>query len=91
MAKVRIALSIAVADGFMPRKVIRRQKGVCQAILPKANEKPLWGCRLAVYLPADTLLRGLGQVLTKTLNNLFTDLIQLTTGAKYSTIFMQHI
>ena len=38
---VRIALSVAVADGFMPRKVRGRQKGVCQAILPKANEKPL--------------------------------------------------
>ena len=58
---VRIALSITVADGFMPRKVRGRQKGVCQAILPKANEKPLWGCRLAVYLPTDTLLRGSGQ------------------------------
>ena len=38
---VRISLSVAVADGFMPRKVRGRQKGVCQAILPKANEKPL--------------------------------------------------
>ena len=28
---VRIALSVAVADGFMPRKVLGRQKGVCQA------------------------------------------------------------
>ena len=34
---------------------------MCQAILPKANEKPLWGCRLAVYLPTDTLLRGSGE------------------------------
>ena len=59
--RVRIALSIAVADGFMPRKVRGRQKGVCQAILPKANEKPLWDCRLAVYLPTDTLLRDSGQ------------------------------
>ena len=41
VGKVRIALSVAVADGFMPRKVRGRQKGVCQAILPKANEKPL--------------------------------------------------
>ena len=41
--RVRIALSIAVADGFMPRKVRGRQKGVCQAILPKANEKPPLG------------------------------------------------
>ena len=56
--RVRIALSVAVADGFMPRKVRGRQKGVCQAILPKANEKPPWGCRLAVYLPTDMLLRG---------------------------------
>ena len=58
VGKVRIALSVAVADGFMPRKVRGRQKGVCQAILPKANEKPPWGCRLAVYLPTDMLLRG---------------------------------
>ena len=58
---VRIPLSVVVADGFMPRKVRGRQKGVCKAILPKANEKPLWGCRLAVYLPTDTLLRGSGQ------------------------------
>ena len=27
---VRIALSVAVADGFMPRKVLGRQKGVCR-------------------------------------------------------------
>ena len=59
--RVRIALSVAVADGFMPRKVRGRQKGVCQAILPKVNEKPPWGCRLAVYLPTDTLLRDSGQ------------------------------
>ena len=34
---------------------------MCQAILPKVNEKPLWGCRLAVYLPTDTLIRNSGQ------------------------------
>ena len=39
--RVRIALSVAVADGLMPRKVLGRQKGVCQAYLAKGKQKPL--------------------------------------------------
>ena len=37
--RVRIALSVAVADGLMPRKVLGRQKGVCQAYLAKGKRK----------------------------------------------------
>ena len=58
---VRIALSVAVADGFMPRKVRGRQKGSVSGYLAKGKRKAPRGCRLAVYLPTDTLLRGSGQ------------------------------
>ena len=36
------------------------RKECVRLILPKANKSPL-GCRLAVYLPTDTLLRDSGQ------------------------------
>lgn len=57
VGKVRIALSVAFADGFMPRKVRGRQKGVCQAILPKADEKPIGVVGLFAYRHAP---EGLG-------------------------------
>lgn len=57
---VRIALSVAVADGFMPRKVLDVRKE-CVRLFAKGKRKAPRGCRLAVYLPTDTLLRGSGQ------------------------------
>ena len=46
--RVRIALSIAVADGFMPRKVRGQQKGVCQAPakVPFEVFQELYACKL---------------------------------------------
>ena len=55
---VRIALSVAVADGFMPRKVLDVRKECVRLSCQRQTKSPPWGCRLAVYLPTDTLLRG---------------------------------
>ena len=57
---VRIPLSVAVADGFMPRKVLDVRKECVRLSCQRQTKSPL-GCRLAVYLPTDTLLRGSGQ------------------------------
>ena len=54
---VRIALSVAVADGFMPRKVLDVRKECVRLSCQRQTKSPS-GCRLAVYLPTDTLLRG---------------------------------
>lgn len=57
---VHIALSVAVADGFMPRKVLDVRKECVRLSCQRQTKAPR-GCRLAVYLPTDTLLRGSGQ------------------------------
>ena len=54
---VRISLSVAVADAFMPRKVLDVRKECVRLSCQRQTKSPS-GCRLAVYLPTDTLLRG---------------------------------